>query len=327
MSAPTIGVVIIGRNEAARLAWSLESVRAAGASDAVYVDSDSSDDSVEIAERLGFRVIRLESGSMSPGRARQAGWQALDTEFVFFLDGDSALRPEFFRSALNYFDDPSLAVVFGTLRDREPELSFFHRMNDRYIRRFRAFGEGALAGGMHLWRRGALERLGGFDVRLVVSENTELGERAREADWRVLYVDHWMAVHDLGDISSLQFFRRAARFGAGLVHGFRTLNLPVTALWRVPLFRGMACDAGLFASALLGVILLGVFDWRWSLGWLLLMVGSKVLRVAYRERSRSSGLVESLLCGLHETMRAIGSFVGLVRAVVLHGPPSSDWRR
>lgn len=321
-----MGVVIIGRNEAARLAWSLESVRAARASDAVYVDSGSSDDSVGIAERLGFRVIRLESGPMSAARARQAGWQALDTDFVFFLDGDSAIRSDFFRSSLDYFDDPSVAVVFGILRDREPEQSFFHRMNDRYIRRFRAFGEGTLAGGMHLWRRSALEQLGGYDVRLVASENTELGERVREAGLRVLYVDRRMAEHDLGDISVVQFFRRAARLGAGLMYAARTIDRPLGALWRIPLFRNMAMDAALFASALLGAFLLGFVDWRLSLGWFALTLSSKVLRIAYDERSRSEGVAEALLCGLHETMRAAGSFAGQVQAAISPRPPSPDWR-
>ena len=326
MSAPTIGVVIIGRNEEERLAWSLNSVRAAGASDAVYVDSASTDGSAEIAEREGFRVIRLEVGPMTAGRAREAGWRSLNAEWVFFLDGDSALHPDFLRSSITYFDDPAVAVVFGTLRDRDPEQSFFHRMNDRYIRRFREFGDGTLAGGMHLWRRSALELLGGYDVRLVASENTELGERAREAGLRVLYVDRPMAEHDLGDISVAQFLRRAARLGAGLMHGVRTIDRPVDALWRIPLYRNMFSDAALFACALLGAFLLGFVDWRWSLVWFVLTLSSKVLQIAHDEWSRSSGVVESLLCGLHETMRAAGSFAGLVRAAIFSGPPCPDWR-
>ena len=54
-----VGVVAIGRNEGARLERCLKSVRGA-AGRTVYVDSGSTDGSVERAAALGAELVRLD---------------------------------------------------------------------------------------------------------------------------------------------------------------------------------------------------------------------------------------------------------------------------
>ena len=76
---PGIGIVIIGRNEGDRFRRCLESVK--GRCDAmVYVDSGSTDGSVEFARSQGADVLELDRDQpFTAARARNAGWERLRT--------------------------------------------------------------------------------------------------------------------------------------------------------------------------------------------------------------------------------------------------------
>src|SRR4051794_38450615 len=68
-----VGVVVIGRNEGQRLVRCLQSLTPAGAP-VVYVDSGSTDGSVQRARELGAKVIELDrSIPFSASRARNTG--------------------------------------------------------------------------------------------------------------------------------------------------------------------------------------------------------------------------------------------------------------
>ncbi|MCR8526443.1 glycosyltransferase, partial [Escherichia coli] len=75
--ATTVGVVVIGRNEGARLIACLESLNASGCP-IVYVDSGSVDGSQEAAVRLGAKLVALDvSRPFSAARARNEGFAEL----------------------------------------------------------------------------------------------------------------------------------------------------------------------------------------------------------------------------------------------------------
>src|SRR5205809_269683 len=74
---PTIGLVIIGRNEGERLRRCLEAA-AGHASAAVYVDSGSTDGSVALARSTNVDVVELDTTiPFTAARARNAGAQHL----------------------------------------------------------------------------------------------------------------------------------------------------------------------------------------------------------------------------------------------------------
>ena len=121
----TLAVVIIGRNEGARLRRCLASVEAmrqpAGGMDVVYVDSDSSDGSAESMESAGVRVIRLHPEWPTAALARNTGWRGSRSRYLLFLDGDSEIDPEFVTRVLPEFDDANVAAVSGELRERHSD--------------------------------------------------------------------------------------------------------------------------------------------------------------------------------------------------------------
>ena len=106
--SPTVAVIAIGRNEGDRLARCLASAgRQAGA--VVYVDSDSSDRSVETATGLGAEVVVLEQDRpFTAARARNAGVARLrqmrvQPDFYQFVDGDCEVADGWVERALAEF--------------------------------------------------------------------------------------------------------------------------------------------------------------------------------------------------------------------------------
>jgi glycosyltransferase involved in cell wall biosynthesis len=91
--ADIVAVVIIGRNEGKRLKKSIVSSTADNR-EVVYVDSGSTDGSVELAKSLGVDVVELDpSTPFTAARGRNAGFRYLREKgmafsFVQFVDGD-----------------------------------------------------------------------------------------------------------------------------------------------------------------------------------------------------------------------------------------------
>lgn len=85
-----LSVVVITRNEAARLADCLESVRWAG--EIVVVDDESTDPTVEIARRYTERVIRRKMEI--EGRHRNFAYDQARYDWILSLDADERVTPE-----------------------------------------------------------------------------------------------------------------------------------------------------------------------------------------------------------------------------------------
>ena len=126
---PAVSIVIIGRNEGARLQRCIASVQSAHwgaiAHDIWYVDSRSTDDSLATAQALGARTLVLPEGPMCAARARNLGWHSAAGTFILFLDGDTELHPDFVRHALDALQDSSLCAAWGHRRESNPQQSIY----------------------------------------------------------------------------------------------------------------------------------------------------------------------------------------------------------
>jgi glycosyltransferase involved in cell wall biosynthesis len=131
-----LGIVIIGRNEGERLRRCLQSVAMAGCP-VVYVDSGSSDGSMELAGSLGAGVVNLDlSTPFTAARARNEGFRRLmelrpGLQFVQFVDGDCELSGGWLSAAqAEMRNRPEAAALCGLLRERHPEASIYNRLCD-----------------------------------------------------------------------------------------------------------------------------------------------------------------------------------------------------
>jgi GT2 family glycosyltransferase len=212
-----VGVVVIGRNEGARLERCLRSLP--GGCAIVYVDSGSTDDSIDVAREFG-RVVELDmSKPFSMARARNAGATKLafrydHLEYLFFVDGDCEVVPGWLQKALTYLsDNPRVAAVCGKRRERAPEASPYNALCDAEWNA--PCGEVAACGGDAVMRLSAFACVGGFDETLIAGEEPELCHRIRDNGWKIVRLDEPMTVHDAAITSFGQWWRRCIRAGYG----------------------------------------------------------------------------------------------------------------
>jgi GT2 family glycosyltransferase len=219
-SARTVGIVVIGRNEGERLRRCLESVAELGLP-VVYVDSGSSDGSLELAGSFAARTVALPM-PYTAARARNAGLELLrcwrpEVRFVQFVDADCELDQQWIPRGLSVLNDQQdVAVAFGHVHERSPEASVYNRIcNMEWVS---PIGRVAGCGGIAMMRVDAFLDVGGFDPTVMAGEDTELCNRLRLKGHGILHVDADMVRHDAAMMRLGQWWRRALRAGYGAAY-------------------------------------------------------------------------------------------------------------
>jgi glycosyltransferase involved in cell wall biosynthesis len=254
-----VGVVVIGRNEGQRLKRCLESIISQDVR-IVYVDSGSSDDSVETALRSGAEVVELDmSIPFCAARARNAGYKRLVEShprliYVQFVDGDCEMIGDWLPFAVEtLLSLPDHAVAAGWLREKFPEISIYNRLGDLEWNFVRTGAVDAV-GGIFMIRREAFDSVGGFDSTIAAGEEPELCQRLVRKGWRLVKLDRDMALHDLAMTRFGQWWRRMVRSGYGSVdvaHRFgvakfahNNLRVRIWSLWLTLLLAAVGIALG-----------------------------------------------------------------------------------
>ena len=218
-----IGVVIIGRNEGERLRRCLHSV-SNGVFQVVYVDSGSTDDSVDLARNMGSEVVMLDmTQPFTAARARNEGCRILhklvpDVDYVQFVDGDCELVAGWLEAATSFLDSNiTVAMVCGRLRERYPEHSIYNRLMD--IEWDTAIGETKACGGIAMLRKAPFDAVGGYRADMIAGEESELCVRLRSKGWHIWRLDEEMAVHDSAMTHFWQWWKRTLRTGYAYAEG------------------------------------------------------------------------------------------------------------
>ena len=218
-----VGLVAIGRNEGERLRQCLDSV-VGKVERIVYVDSGSTDGSVELARSLGVDVVELDlSIPFTAARARNSGVAHLlqaspQTEFIQFVDGDCEIAPGWLDYALAQLEaNPNVAIVCGRRRERFPEQSLYNRLCD--IEWDTPIGEAKACGGDSMMRVAAFQQVGGFNSTLIAGEEPELCVRIRQNGWKILRLDAEMTRHDAQMRRFGQWWKRMLRGGHAFAEG------------------------------------------------------------------------------------------------------------
>lgn len=215
-----VDVVLIGRNEGARLIRALEAV-AQSARQVVYVDSGSTDDSVAAARARGAAVVELDmSIPFTAARARNAGFAALtDPVHVQFIDGDCALVPGFLETASSHLDaHPELGLVTGWRAEIFPDASIYNLLCHWEWRQ--PAGPITNCGGDMMVRADAFAAIGGFNPGIIAAEDDDFCLRLGQAGWGLERLAQEMTRHDADMHSFGQWWQRAKRAG----HGFAQIG-------------------------------------------------------------------------------------------------------
>lgn len=214
-----LGLVLIGRNEGARLVRALDSV-VGQVERVVYVDSGSSDDSVAEAQARGARVVSLDTDTpFTAARARAAGYDALmahgPLDAVQFIDGDCSVVEGWLEAGLSALrDDDTLGLVTGWRAELFPSASVYNALCHHEWRR--PAGLIHTCGGDMMVRTAAYDAAGGWRAEVIAAEDDEFCQRLRKSGWALKRLPVEMTQHDAAMTRFGQWWRRAVRSG----HGF-----------------------------------------------------------------------------------------------------------
>jgi GT2 family glycosyltransferase len=302
----SVGLVAIGRNEGDRLRKCLMSV-VGMAGKVVYVDSGSTDGSVDMARALGVAVVELDmTVPFTAARARNQGFRYLreiapELAYVQFVDGDCEVVPGWLETAARFLDEcPDVAVVCGRRRERFPDRSVYNMLCD--IEWDTPVGEAKACGGDAMMRADVFERAGKYRDSLIAGEEPELCVRLRAAGWKVWRLDEEMTLHDAAITRFGQWWKRSTRSGYAYAEGAHLYGAPPERHRVKESRRVWIWGLGIPVVA----ICLVIWSGPWSLA-MLLIYPMQVVRLALRgTRSMKENWWQALFLVLGKFPEAVG---------------------
>ena len=291
LSMNKLGIALIGRNEGERLIECLKSVlnetKNYEDTPIIYVDSGSTDGSIETAKSLGVSVISLDNDRpFTAARGRNTGFQWLmkhhpDLTYIQFMDGDCTLASEWLEKAGKLLDEnPNLAVVCGRRREKYPDATSYNRLAD--MEWDTPIGEAKACGGDALMRVQALQEVNGYNDTLICGEEPEMCLRLGRQGWKIWRLDEDMTYHDADMTQFSQWWTRMVRGGWAVAEGVAMYgNAPekyMVRQWTSNWLWGLIIPAialaltwwtsGLSLLLLMGYVVLGwrIYRYRCSCG-------------------------------------------------------------
>lgn len=215
-----ISAIVIGKNEGERLTCCIDSIHAALgvlAHEIIYVDSRSTDDSLQRAKACGARCFVLAAQKTTAGLGRHVGAKEARGEYLLFLDGDMQLQKGFCEKAMMAMAQRGYDGCTGIRKDiylRNGEVTgendnYFGCTTERIAPEF---------GGALFIKKEALEKAGGWSPDTIACEEAELHARLKAhklliAELPVNMIIHTDAVREDRGVLGVVFSRR--RLGEG----------------------------------------------------------------------------------------------------------------
>lgn len=188
-----LSCVIIGKNAEKSIARLLDSVISRTppqmTTEIIYVDSASTDRTVEIVSRYAVEVVQLSPQQpLCASAGRFVGTRYASGKYVAFLDSDMELFEGWLERSLEVLDGhPEIGVVSGVQVDgdpaaapKQPDLSRSEsRVACEYI-------DIRFAGSAAVFRREVFDQVGTWNPFIVSDEEPELCLRIRGAGYRIV---------------------------------------------------------------------------------------------------------------------------------------------
>lgn len=192
-----ISFVVIARNEAFAVNKCLGSIASMALRncEVICVDSDSMDGTVATMKRYVDKIENLSiiqlSGFMNAAVARNAGMQFVTKEYIFFVDGDVELYPEFITAAVDRIQSGKADAVTGKLLEIQ-YTSDYKNVIRRIERRGHIKSEKTclMTGGIVIVSRVVAEMVGEWDSIF----------------WRMQDLDYTLRISRVGTLLQLPLF-------------------------------------------------------------------------------------------------------------------------
>ena len=253
-----LSFVIIGKNAA----WSIDRLLASITTlrpsqlltDLVYVDSASTDNTIDIVERYDATILRLEAGQpLCASAGRWVGCRHSTGKYVLFVDSDMELQLGFIDKALIALEnDATIAAVTGSLIDinvnakphEVPPTTDYPAADGSRLTDVKYAGNAAI------FRRSVLEQVGSWNPYIISDEEPELCLRIRHAGYRVVRLNTCACRHYTIPKGTMTWLVRRRRVRLFVGYG-QTLRYCVKNKLLLPYLRERGyCLAGLMAILL-----------------------------------------------------------------------------
>ncbi len=234
-----ISVVVIGRNEGFKLRQCFESIIKCQKSlvteytfQTIYVDSDSSDNSLEISKQLTIDHVIQIKGEINPAIARNVGASFAKFEWLLFIDGDMEVLPAFFVEEITkfflqqeYFFSGQFTNVFYTPSWENLKAETFVPNKQVEVQ--------LVPGGLFFVRKSIWDQLGGMKPYYVKSQDFEFGLRCFKAGYEFKRINKQLVLHHtisyLDQNRNLEFFKKGFyMYGRSMLyreHIFHSFNI------------------------------------------------------------------------------------------------------
>jgi len=192
----------------------------------VVVDGNSVDDTLEIVSEFvpKLPLVILSDEGRGLGYARDVGWRATSSPYIIMLDSDVVMEPEFVAEALRIMEnDRRVGALSAKLRPKIEEKGWLALFQVKKLEYHLHLSEPtypepavALINACTMFRREALERVGGFDHHFkLADEDIELSFRLRKAGYFLSYLP--IEVTHL-ERAGYRFWDTNFRYGRSYVH-------------------------------------------------------------------------------------------------------------
>src|SRR5688572_4409808 len=192
-----VTVIVPAFNEGASLADTLISLltQTVAPAEILVVDDCSTDDTADVAARLGVTVLRPPANTGSKAGAQSFALGQVKTAFVMAIDADTTLAPEAIARLLPAFDDPDVVAACGSVIPRRVRSVWERGRYIEYLFAFtfykrvqEAWGAPLIASGcFSIYRADALRAVGGWRTR-TLAEDMDLTWSFYEVGWKVRFI-------------------------------------------------------------------------------------------------------------------------------------------
>lgn len=190
----SLGVVIIGQNQESNLRLLATFLPQSLFNDIVYVDSHSSDASVQIAQSAGWRVaVLMPTGIISASAGRHVGTLLCKSEWILYLDGDMVPDQEMImqlseklpcalaKRQVGYTGNIIDIYPNGTKRTR--------------IQKTKSGAETFWLGGASILNRQSVLEAGNWNPSVYANEELDLYARLKRRGGRIIYYAQTLVRH------------------------------------------------------------------------------------------------------------------------------------
>ncbi|MDP2277377.1 MAG: glycosyltransferase family 2 protein, partial [Nitrospirota bacterium] len=201
MILPLVSIIIPVRNEAGLLKNCLGSILnldyPKDRIEVIIADGMSTDNTADVANQYGAKVVLNEKRMVSPGR--NLAFKHASGDIIAFTDADCIVDKNWIRNSLRYFEDTKVACVGGPNLTPPDEEDFGKAVGFVFNQKLFAAGSiharelkeikevRSIPGCNAVYRKGALEKVMPIDESLLTCDDTELNQRLIDKGYKLLY--------------------------------------------------------------------------------------------------------------------------------------------